>query len=45
MKYYVIRGGSWGISAFNCRTAFRYSYAPDFRYYYMGFRLTKKLKS
>ncbi len=35
----VLRGGSWGNSAFDCRVAYRYRSNPDGRYYYLGFRL------
>ena len=33
-----LRGGSWNGNAFNCRTAFRYSYYPTGSYNYVGFR-------
>jgi len=35
----VIRGGSWGNGPVNCRSPFRYRYAPVDRYYFLGFRL------
>ncbi|MGC9450038.1 MAG: formylglycine-generating enzyme family protein [Oceanipulchritudo sp.] len=36
--YRVIRGGDFISYARYCRSAFRYDYYPDFRYYYLGFR-------
>ena len=39
----VLRGGSWGISAVRCRSAFRHYGPPDFRYDYIGFRLSRSL--
>lgn len=38
-SYRVFRGGSWGNFAEFCRAAYRYSYAPTFRDYNVGFRL------
>ena len=35
----VFRGGSWYSSARYCRAAYRGGYSPDFRNYYLGFRL------
>ena len=35
----VLRGGSWRFSARRCRSADRYSFNPDYRYIYYGFRL------
>ena len=35
----VHRGGSWGLSAWNCRVSFRNWYAPGLRNNYLGFRL------
>jgi formylglycine-generating enzyme required for sulfatase activity len=35
----LLRGGSWGGSPRNCRSACRYFYLPDFRYYFIGFRV------
>ncbi len=35
----VLRGGSWGFYPRGCRSAFRYSYDPDIRSYYFGFRV------
>jgi formylglycine-generating enzyme required for sulfatase activity len=35
----VFRGGSWGIGARNCRSAFREKNEEAFRYYYLGFRV------
>ncbi len=37
--YRVNRGGSWGGNAGLCRAAYRNSFAPDFRFDYLGFRL------
>ena len=38
-SYRVCRGGGWRSSARDCRVSYRDSYTPDFRYYYLGFRL------
>lgn len=35
----VLRGGSWGDDAGNCRVSYRYYYDPDYTYYNYGFRL------
>ena len=35
----VLRGGSWGNYAWDCRVSYRYSNYPDLRDYYYGFRL------
>ncbi|MCL2845823.1 MAG: formylglycine-generating enzyme family protein [Chitinivibrionia bacterium] len=35
----VLRGGSWFIFAELCRVASRYSYFPDYRWNYFGFRV------
>jgi formylglycine-generating enzyme required for sulfatase activity len=35
----VLRGGSWGSNARYCRSAYRDSDPPDFRYNSIGFRL------
>ena len=35
----VYRGGSWYDGARGCRVSFRYYNTPDYRYYYLGFRL------
>ena len=37
--YRVIRGGSWGYSASNCRAAFRGGRRPGHRHWYQGFRV------
>ncbi|MGL6138227.1 MAG: formylglycine-generating enzyme family protein, partial [Planktothrix sp.] len=38
-QYRVIRGGSWGYYAMNCRGASRYWIGPDSRYRFCGFRV------
>ena len=38
-SYRVIRGGSWGNLARNCRVSIRGSFTPDYRNYYVGLRL------
>ncbi len=35
----VLRGGCWYINAEVCRSDYRCCYSPDYRYYYIGFRL------
>jgi len=35
----VLRGGSWFNNAASCRSGLRGKDAPDFRYYYIGFRV------
>ncbi|WP_282776082.1 formylglycine-generating enzyme family protein, partial [Phaeodactylibacter xiamenensis] len=35
----VARGGSWSISRRYCRTTFRFSYRPEFKFNGLGFRL------
>ncbi len=35
----AIRGGGWIIDPQYCRTAYRLNYRPDYRDYYLGFRL------
>ncbi|MBN2383984.1 formylglycine-generating enzyme family protein [bacterium] len=40
-SYRVRRGGCWNFSARYCRSAFRISYTPGFRNYYLGFRLAR----
>ena len=35
----VFRGGSWGSSAWNCRSAIRFRYSPSYRYNGLGFRV------
>jgi formylglycine-generating enzyme required for sulfatase activity len=37
----VIRGGGWGSTAENCRSAYRISSNPSNRYYNVGFRLVR----
>jgi formylglycine-generating enzyme required for sulfatase activity len=38
-EYRVCRGGGWLNIAWGCRSALRFSTAPSFRSYYLGFRL------
>ncbi|MGE5656003.1 MAG: SUMF1/EgtB/PvdO family nonheme iron enzyme, partial [Actinomycetota bacterium] len=38
-QYRLLRGGSWNSYPADCRSAFRYHYAPDVRYDPFGFRL------
>jgi formylglycine-generating enzyme required for sulfatase activity len=35
----VLRGGSWGVSPWDCRSAYRGWYAPDYRGRSLGFRV------
>jgi len=35
----VLRGGSWYFSAGNCRSAYRFGSIPDYRNYFIGFRI------
>jgi formylglycine-generating enzyme required for sulfatase activity len=35
----LLRGGSWLNAPRYCRSAYRYDLEPDFRYYYIGFRV------
>ncbi len=37
----VFRGGSWGLTARGAPSAYRNSVAPDFRDFYLGFRLVR----
>lgn len=37
----VVRGGSWGNSAGDCRSAYRGKYVPGYRYHDLGFRLAR----
>ena len=39
----VVRGGSWQISAKDCRSTFRSPFVQDSRYYLLGFRLLQEL--
>jgi len=43
-SYRVLRGGSWSLSPQFCRSALRTRYTPDFRIYYIGFRVAVDLK-
>jgi formylglycine-generating enzyme required for sulfatase activity len=38
-KSRVVRGGSWNLIPWYCRSAFRSFYAPDYIIYYLGFRV------
>ena len=38
-SYRLLRGGSWGGSPVDCRSAGRGGSNPDFRFYYFGFRI------
>jgi formylglycine-generating enzyme required for sulfatase activity len=42
-KYRVLRGGSWLNNPDNTRAAFRYGYYPDFRNYFLGFRVVRRV--
>jgi len=37
--YRVLRGGSWLNKAQHCRSAYRLNYSPDYRDFFIGFRL------
>jgi formylglycine-generating enzyme required for sulfatase activity len=37
----VCRGGSWVSFSVNCRSAYRYWYSPDYRDYFLGFRVLR----
>ncbi|MBZ0263492.1 SUMF1/EgtB/PvdO family nonheme iron enzyme [bacterium] len=39
--YRVLRGGGWNYGAWYCRSAFRHSYAPSFRNFFIGLRLVR----
>jgi len=39
----VIRGGSWGGGAHDCRSMISRIYLPDYRYYRLGFRLSRSV--
>jgi formylglycine-generating enzyme required for sulfatase activity len=39
----VLRGGSWNISAKDCRSAARLKYWPKFRFNILGFRIMRKI--
>lgn len=38
-SFRVYRGGGWSFIAFNCRSAFRINFTPDYRYSNFGLRL------
>ena len=40
----VVRGCGWGYGASNCRTAYRYAYAPSNRSGILGFRLARTVE-
>ena len=40
-SYRVFRGGSWNLYARSARAAIRYSYYPDYRFNFLGFRLAR----
>jgi formylglycine-generating enzyme required for sulfatase activity len=42
--YFKIRGCSWISRARSCRLADRYSFGPDGRHYYLGFRIFQEYK-
>jgi formylglycine-generating enzyme required for sulfatase activity len=35
----LLRGGSWDSSPWDCRSAFRYFILPDYRSFFIGFRV------
>ena len=37
----VVRGGSWFLTAWGCRSAFRFPFSPEFRYGELGFRVAR----
>ncbi len=37
----VCRGGSWVVNAAYCRSAYRFDYAPEYKYNGLGFRLVR----
>ncbi len=43
-SYRVNRGGCWYNSAGNCRSAYRYGFAPDYRGNQLGFRLARTVE-
>jgi formylglycine-generating enzyme required for sulfatase activity len=40
-SFRVLRGGCWNFFSDYCHSAFRFSYAPVIRYYYLGFRVLR----
>ena len=40
-NYRVVRGGSWGVNVFQCRTSFRYKGDPIVRDDFIGFRIAQ----
>jgi formylglycine-generating enzyme required for sulfatase activity len=41
-SYRVIRGGSWYDNYQRCRSDYRYYYTPDFKSYFLGFRIVRR---
>jgi formylglycine-generating enzyme required for sulfatase activity len=39
----VLRGGSWGVVPPSARVAFRFDSSPGNRYYFVGFRLMRRV--
>jgi formylglycine-generating enzyme required for sulfatase activity len=39
MSWCVVRGGSWNYNPRYCRSAYRFDYFPDYRYFNIGFRV------
>ncbi|MFC1573461.1 formylglycine-generating enzyme family protein [Candidatus Eisenbacteria bacterium] len=37
----VLRGGGWRVSARSCRSAYRFRNSPDYRWNFLGFRLSR----
>lgn len=38
---YWLRGGSWYVNRYGCRSAIRSSYSPDTRFITFGFRVVR----
>lgn len=38
---YWLRGGSWFVDGYYCRSAVRYYFSPDSRLNYFGFRVVR----
>jgi formylglycine-generating enzyme required for sulfatase activity len=41
----VFRGGNWFLTPQYCRSAFRFYYAPSFRFSFLGFRVARSFVS